>query len=76
MPVKALLPFGSWGYARVKYWNDRTTDFQRTKVQILGPDASMTEGVLCPDRSWKVPAYRRCADLAGNAFGRWTSAAW
>ncbi|CAK9023761.1 unnamed protein product [Durusdinium trenchii] len=53
MPVKALLPFGSWGYARVKYWNDRTTDFQRTKVQILGPDASMTEGVLCPDRSWK-----------------------
>ena len=46
MPVKALLPFGSWGYARVKYWNERSTDWRkaRMKVQILGPDASMTEG--------------------------------
>ena len=46
MPVKALLPFGSWGYARVKYWNERSTDWRkaRMKVQILVPDASMTGG--------------------------------
>ena len=46
MPHQALLPFGSEGYAKVKYWTDRDRRWKRVrvKVKILGPDASMSSG--------------------------------
>ena len=45
MPHQVLLPFGSEGYAKVKYWTDRDRRWKGSmssvKVKILRPDASM-----------------------------------
>ena len=46
MPTQELLPFGSYGYARQKDWNEKTRAWRRSrvKVRILGPDATISSG--------------------------------
>ena len=46
MPTQELLPFGSYGYARQKDWNEKTRAWKRSrvKVRILGPDTTITSG--------------------------------
>ena len=45
LPVKDLLPFGSFAYAKMKEWTDRRNwKKARVKVQIMGPDMTINSG--------------------------------
>ena len=45
LPVLSLLPFGSYGYAKMKEWTDRGNwKRARTRVQIMGPDMTINSG--------------------------------
>ena len=45
LPVKDLLPFGSFAYAKMKEWTDRGSwKTERVKVQIMGPDMTINSG--------------------------------
>ena len=63
MPTQDLLPFGSYGYARQKDWNEKTRAWRRSrvKVRILGTDATI----------WLRPSHVGRAAVEGAGWRCW-----